>query len=164
MAFEEGHPKFGGRKKGTPNKSTAAARKLALATLGDLGQYAANARERIRAGKAPRLETKLLEYLFGPPRPVEVRDPFEERLALEDGRRLGTYIDADPLRGLSAAPGHSVLVATQTSRVIELSWPSLVQLDEYAVAGHLTGAGARVGERTFFGSDDGQMYVFQTSR
>jgi len=86
VAFEEGHPKFGGRKKGTPNKSTAAARKLALATLGDLGQYAANARERIRAGKAPRLETKLLEYLFGPPRPVEVRDPFEERLALEDGR------------------------------------------------------------------------------
>jgi len=86
MAFEPGHPKFGGRQKGTPNKSTTAARKLALATLGDLGEYAANARERIRAGKAPRLETRLLEYIFGPPRPVEVRDPLGEMLALEDGR------------------------------------------------------------------------------
>jgi outer membrane protein assembly factor BamB len=85
-------------------------------------------------------------------------------LGIEDGQRLGTYIDADSLRGLSAEPGHSVLVATRTARVIELSWPSLVQLDEYAAAGHLTGAGARVGDRTFFGSDDGQMYVFQTSR
>jgi len=44
MGFEPGHPKFGGRQKGTPNKSTTAARKLALATLGDLGEYAANAR------------------------------------------------------------------------------------------------------------------------
>src|SRR5215831_14218214 len=86
MAFEPGHPKYGGRQKGTPNRSTTAGRKHALAALGDLGQYAANARERIRAGKAPRLETRLLDYIFGPPRPVEVRDPFEERLALEDGR------------------------------------------------------------------------------
>src|SRR5215468_6464219 len=85
MAFEPGHPKFGGRQKGTPNRSTAAARQLALATLGDLGEYAANARERIRAGKAPRLETKLLEYLFGPPRPVEVRNSLQDRLELEAG-------------------------------------------------------------------------------
>ena len=86
MGFEPGHPKVGGRAKGVPNKSTAAARKLALATLGDLAEYAANARARIQAGKAPRLETRLLEYIFGPPRPVEVRDPLGERLALEDGR------------------------------------------------------------------------------
>jgi hypothetical protein len=85
MAFEPGHPKFGGRQKGTPNKSTTAARKLALATLGDLGEYAANARERIRAGKAPRLETKLLEYIFGPPRPVEVRNPDQDALDLQLG-------------------------------------------------------------------------------
>src|SRR5262249_59447854 len=85
MAFELGHPKYGGRQKGTPNKSTTAARKLALATLGDLGEYVANARERIFAGKAPRLETKLLEYIFGPPRPVMVRDPVQETLALNDG-------------------------------------------------------------------------------
>jgi len=83
MAFELGHPKYGGRQKGTPNKSTTAARKLALATLGDLGEYVANARERIRAGKAPRLETRLLEYIFGPPRPVEVRDPLQDALNLE---------------------------------------------------------------------------------
>jgi len=56
-----------------------------LATLGDLGEYAANARERIFAGKAPRLETKLLEYLFGPPRPVEVRDPLQDALDLQAG-------------------------------------------------------------------------------
>src|SRR5437867_11160245 len=85
MAFEPGHPKYGGRQKGTPNKSSTAARKLVLATLGDLGEYAANARERIFAGKAPRLETKLLEYLFGPPRPVEVRDPFKDALDLQAG-------------------------------------------------------------------------------
>src|SRR5207245_5629762 len=85
MAFEPGHPKYGGRQKGTPNKSSTAARKLVLATLGDLGEYVANARERIFAGKAPRLETRLLEYLFGPPRPVEVRNPFQDTLDLEAG-------------------------------------------------------------------------------
>ena len=42
-------------------------------------------RARIRAGKAPRLETKLLEYLFGPPRPVEVRDPLRDALDLQAG-------------------------------------------------------------------------------
>ena len=85
MAFELGHPKYGGRQKGTPNKSTTAARMLALAIFGDLGDYAANARERIRAGKAPRLETRFLEYLLGPPRPVELRDPLQDRLNLEAG-------------------------------------------------------------------------------
>ena len=54
MTFEDGHPKYGGRQKGTPNKSTVAARTLALAILGDLAEYAANARERIFAGKAQR--------------------------------------------------------------------------------------------------------------
>jgi len=85
MAFEPGHPKYGGRQKGTPNRSTTAARKLALAALGDLGEYAANARERIRAGKAPRLETRLLEYLLGPPRPIEIRDASRDELMLEAG-------------------------------------------------------------------------------
>ena len=85
MAFGPGHPKCGGRQRGTPNKSTAAARRLALAILGDLGEYAANARERILAGEAPRLETKLFEYLFGPPRPVEVRNPFQDTLDLQAG-------------------------------------------------------------------------------
>ena len=85
MAFEPGHPKYGGRQKGTPNKSTAAARKLALATLGDLGEYTANARARILAGKAPQLERKLLEYIFGPPRPVEVRNPDKDALDLQAG-------------------------------------------------------------------------------
>jgi hypothetical protein len=75
MPFASGHRKIGGRKAGTPNRATAAARQLALAMLGDLGEYAANARERIWAGKAPRLETKALEYLVGPPRPVETRNP-----------------------------------------------------------------------------------------
>jgi hypothetical protein len=83
MVFEPGHPKYGGRQKGTPNKSTTAARKLALATLGDLREYVANARERIRAGKAPRLEALLLAYLVGPPRPVPVRDLFQESLAID---------------------------------------------------------------------------------
>lgn len=83
MAFEPGHPKYGGREKGTPNRSTTAARQLALATLGDLREYAANARERIRAGKAPRLEALLLAYLVGPPRPVPVRDLVEESLDID---------------------------------------------------------------------------------
>jgi hypothetical protein len=94
MAFEPGHPKFGGRKKGTPNKSTAAARKLALASLGDLAAYAANARERIRAGKAPRLETRLLEYIFGPPRPVELRNPLEDMLEIEEDFNVGDAFEA----------------------------------------------------------------------
>ena len=85
MAFEPGHPKYGGRQKGTPNRSTTAGRKPALAALGDLGAYAANARERIRAGKAPRLETRLLEYLLGPPRPIEIRDASREAVMLDLG-------------------------------------------------------------------------------
>ena len=85
MAFAPGHPKYGGRQKGTPNRATTAARMLALAALGDLGEYAANARERIFAGKAARLETKFIEYIFGPPRPVEIRSPLEDRLRLEQG-------------------------------------------------------------------------------
>src|SRR5215475_13178191 len=85
MAFEQGHPKYGGRRKGTPNRSTTAARMLALAALGDLGEYAANARARILAGKAPGLETKFLAYIFGPPQPVQVRDPFRDALDLQAG-------------------------------------------------------------------------------
>jgi hypothetical protein len=94
MPFEHGHPKYGGRQKGTPNKSTTAARKLALATLGNLDEYAANARERILAGEAPRLETKLLEYLFGPPRPVEVRNPLQDMLGLEEDFDVGDAFEA----------------------------------------------------------------------
>src|SRR2546422_11210784 len=85
MAFGPGHPKCGGRQRGTPNKSTAAARRLALAMLGDLGENAANARARILAGKAPRLETKALEYRVGPPRPSEVRKPQGDELDLPAG-------------------------------------------------------------------------------
>src|SRR5262245_52580008 len=85
MAFEPGHLKYGGRQKGTPNRSTTAARVLALAALGDLREYAANARERIRAGKAPRLETRFLEYLLGPPRAIEIRDASQEAVMLNLG-------------------------------------------------------------------------------
>jgi hypothetical protein len=86
MAFKPGHPKFGGRQKGTPNKSTTAARKLGLAILGDLGEYAANAHARIFAGKAQQLERILLEYIFGSPRPVvEVRNPDQDALDLQLG-------------------------------------------------------------------------------
>ena len=56
MAFEPGHPKYGGRQKGTPNKATAAARKLALAALGDLGEYAANVHARIRGNRCNLVE------------------------------------------------------------------------------------------------------------
>jgi len=94
MAFEQGHPKYGGRQKGTPNRSTTAARKLALATLGDLGEYAANARARIQAGKAPQLETTLLKYLFGPPRPVELRNELQDMLGLEEDFDVGDAFEA----------------------------------------------------------------------
>ena len=89
MAFEDGHPKYGGRQKGTPNKSTVLARPLALAILGDLREYAANARERIFAGKAPGLETRCHGYIFGPPRPVEVRNPLQDALGLEEDFDVG---------------------------------------------------------------------------
>ena len=94
MAFAQGHPKYGGRQKGTPNKSTAAARMLALAALGDLGEYAANLRARIFAGKAERLETKLFDYIFGPPRPVEIRDPLDLDDGLEEDFDVGDAFEA----------------------------------------------------------------------
>ena len=94
MAFVHGHPKYGGRQKGTPNKSTTAARRLALAMLGPLDKYAANARERIFAGEALRLETKCFEYLFGPPRPVEVRNPLQDKLGLEEDFDVGDAFEA----------------------------------------------------------------------
>ena len=94
MPFEDGHPKYGGRRKGTPNKSTVAARTLALSILGPLDKYAANARERIFAGKAPALETTCHGYLFGPPRPVEVRNPLQDALGLEEDFDVGDAFEA----------------------------------------------------------------------
>lgn len=37
MAFEKGHAKVGGRKKGTTNKQTAAVKDMVLAALGNVG-------------------------------------------------------------------------------------------------------------------------------
>lgn len=63
----KGTPKTGGRKAGTPNKATVAA-KVAAAALVDDPDYRTKLRERLIAGKlAPAVEVMLWHYAHGRP-------------------------------------------------------------------------------------------------
>lgn len=65
--FQPGRAKTGGRRKGTSNLVSAAAKALARALFDEA--YWVNVRTRLHAGKlAPYLEVKLLAYAFGEPR------------------------------------------------------------------------------------------------
>jgi hypothetical protein len=65
MPFQPGHPKVGGRIKGTPNKATVEARELARDLLGT--KYQERLRQRLLAGEAGGMETLLWQYAFGRP-------------------------------------------------------------------------------------------------
>ena len=67
MAFERGHKKVGGRRAGTPNRLTGAAREVAQRLLAD-PEYQQSLMKRLRRGMAPRLELHLWELAFGRPR------------------------------------------------------------------------------------------------
>jgi hypothetical protein len=66
MPFEPGHKKVAGRKAGTPNKQTAAAREVARRLLGD-ADYERSLRKRLIRGEAPRMELHLWELALGKP-------------------------------------------------------------------------------------------------
>lgn len=67
MPFEKGHPKYGGRKKGTPNKLSVDFRAFARDLAKD-EKYRANLMQRARAGKlAPQVEVLMLQYVAGKP-------------------------------------------------------------------------------------------------
>src|SRR5258706_8755372 len=67
MAFEGGHKKVGGRRAGTPNRLTGAAREVAYRLLAD-PEYQQSLVKRLRQGVAPRLELHLWQLAFGRPR------------------------------------------------------------------------------------------------
>jgi len=67
MAFERGHKKVGGRRAGTANRLTGAAREVAHRLLAD-PEYQQSLVKRLRRGAAPRLELHLWELAFGRPR------------------------------------------------------------------------------------------------
>jgi hypothetical protein len=67
MAFAKGHPKVGGRQRGTPNKLTGNAREVARDLLGN-AEYQQNLQRRLIRGEAPRLEVRLWEWVLGKPR------------------------------------------------------------------------------------------------
>jgi len=72
MAFEEGHKKVGGRKKGSLNKATRLAQKLAQNILTD-EKYLKALRERmIDDQPSERIEEMLWKYAFGTPRDPNV--------------------------------------------------------------------------------------------
>jgi len=70
MAFAKGHPKVGGRRRGTPNKLTGDAREVARDLLGN-AEYQQNLQRRLIRGEAPRLEVRLWEWVLGKPRAEE---------------------------------------------------------------------------------------------
>ena len=82
MAFERGHRKVGGRRVGTQNRFTGAAREVAQRLLAD-PEYQQSLVKRLRRGMAPRLELYLWESAFGKPR-VEPEDAPEGAGASED--------------------------------------------------------------------------------
>jgi len=67
MAFERGHTKLGGRRVGTQNRSSGAAREVAQRLLAD-PEYQQSLMKRLRQGMAPRLELYLWVGLREAPR------------------------------------------------------------------------------------------------
>ncbi len=72
--FKRGHAKIGGRRKGTPNKSTGDIRAVAREILEDPA-YLRSLRLRIIRGQAPRIEAMLFVYLYGDPVRQPTLDP-----------------------------------------------------------------------------------------
>ena len=67
MAYEKGHSKFGGRKKGTRNKASEWGRELAQAIIGN-AKYQKMLAKRLRNFDVPlRTEEFLWKYAFGMP-------------------------------------------------------------------------------------------------
>lgn len=67
MAFHKGQPKTGGRKAGTPNKSTVEIKELARSFLED-PVYQAKLKQRLRDGEAGQIEQLLYHYAYGKPK------------------------------------------------------------------------------------------------
>ena len=107
MAFERGHKKLGGRRAGTPNRLTGAAREVAHRLLAD-PEYQQSLVKRLRRGAAPRLELHLWELAFGRPR-VEPEEAPEEAGAraglVQILEKLGEPKTQDPSAHRSASPG-----------------------------------------------------------
>ena len=64
MAFRRGHPKHGGRKRGTPNKASLWVRELAQAIIGD-PKYLKTLRKRLRQFDQPLPIDRRLAYRVG---------------------------------------------------------------------------------------------------
>ena len=109
MPFERGHRKAGGRRLGTPNRFTGAAREFAYGLLA-APEYQQSLVKRLREGMAPRLELYLWELAFGKPR-VEPEEVPEGAGASEDLvqilEKLGetTPKTQNPSSHRSASPG-----------------------------------------------------------
>jgi|CXWL01.1.fsa_nt_gi hypothetical protein len=91
MAFHKGKPKTGGRKPGTPNKTTVEVKEFARSILeGPL--YQKRLRDRVMQGKAPQIEVLLFHYAYGKPK---------EHFSVERGptmEELVSLIHANPER------------------------------------------------------------------
>jgi hypothetical protein len=66
MAFQRGHPKLGGRRRGVSNKTTAEMRAWAAELITDLA-YRESLRRRLLKGRAGRIEPLLWQYACGRP-------------------------------------------------------------------------------------------------
>jgi len=86
MAFKRGHPKHGGRKRGTPNKASLWVRELAQAIIGD-PRYLKTLRKRLRELDQPLpIEGLIWKYAGGlplDPNRVSQNHPDEEDLVEE---------------------------------------------------------------------------------
>ena len=93
MRFETGHPKVGGRRKGTPNKATQRGRELAQAIIED-PKYLRHLRKRLRDWDAPSgMESLLWAYAFG--RPLDPNAPRKRQVTQPPPQDSGTGVNGD---------------------------------------------------------------------
>jgi hypothetical protein len=86
--FQGGHPKLGGRRKGTPNVATAESKTFATRLVTDK-TYQANLKKRLLAGKLhPGVEQMLWHYAHGKPKDHLELDDKRETSEVERIRKL----------------------------------------------------------------------------
>ena len=101
-SFKKGRQKSGGRKKGTPNSSTAEARTLCRNLVSD-EEYQQRFRDRFVRGQLPsHLESMVWQYAYGKPRQEEPtfdgdEGPSELRITVVDKREVKPLREAERL-------------------------------------------------------------------
>lgn len=106
--WHKGMPKIGGRTKGTPNAVLRNAREFALACLND-PVYQKKLVERLKAGRAGRMEELLWHYAHGKPTEhVEVTGADGGAIQVQEVERVSQQFTGRILRLVANGPARAV--------------------------------------------------------